>query len=177
LRNAVFALGATFLELVSPVRDDAPAARFLQRRGEDGGYMVMIQVESLAAVRERAAGLGIREVLAIERDEIAEVHLHPADMRGAIVSLSEPRPPDSWCWGGAGWCDRAAAGAVSGVRLALADPDGAEQRWRHLLGGQLPDGLELRPDAGEGGLVQIAVAGTALETPLAVGGVTVIPQP
>src|SRR5947209_3089065 len=33
LRNAVFALGDTFLEVVSPVRSDAAAARQLERRG------------------------------------------------------------------------------------------------------------------------------------------------
>ena len=90
LRNAVFALGDTFLEVVSPIRPDASAARLLERRGGDAGYMLMFQVEDLDAARRRAHEAQVREVLAISLDDIAEVHLHPADMRGAIVSLSRP---------------------------------------------------------------------------------------
>src|SRR5205807_1489711 len=94
LRNAVFALGDTFLEVVSPVREGTAAGRQLERQGGDCGYMIMIQVEDLEACRERAASLGVREVFEVSLADIDEVHLHPADMRGAIVSLSTPRPPD-----------------------------------------------------------------------------------
>ena len=93
LANAVFAIGDTFLEVVSPTQPDASAARHLERRGGDGGYMLMLQVDDLAGARSRAGELGVREVFEVDVDEIAEVHLHPADMRGAIVSLSRPEPP------------------------------------------------------------------------------------
>src|SRR5437763_3304913 len=110
LRNAVFALGDTFLEVVSPVQDDTAAGRLLERRGGDCGYMLMFQVEDLAAARERARAEGIREVFEVSREDMSEVHLHPAGMRGAIVSLSRPEPPESWRWGGAGGPDRGARG-------------------------------------------------------------------
>lgn len=103
LRNAVFALGDTFLEVISPLRPGTAAGRQLDRREGDCGYMVMAQLDDLAGARMRAGGLGIREVFEVELDDIAEVHLHPADIGGAIVSLSEPRPPDSWRWAGPGW--------------------------------------------------------------------------
>src|SRR4051812_7215902 len=54
LRNAVFAIGDTFLEIVSPQREGTSAGRHLDRRGGDGGYMVMFQVEDLRAARNRA---------------------------------------------------------------------------------------------------------------------------
>lgn len=41
LRNAVFALEDTFLEVVSPVRSDTAAGWLLERRGGDCGYMLM----------------------------------------------------------------------------------------------------------------------------------------
>src|SRR5436305_10139821 len=88
LRNAVFALGDTFLEVVSPTGPDTAAGRQLERHGGDCGYMVMFQVDSLPEARERAGALGVREVFEVALDDMAEVHLHPADMRGAIVSLS-----------------------------------------------------------------------------------------
>ncbi len=37
LRNAVFALGDTFLEVVSPVEPDTAAGRLLERHGGDCG--------------------------------------------------------------------------------------------------------------------------------------------
>ena len=43
LENAVFAIGDTFLEVVSPVRDDATAKRWIAKRGGDAGYMVIVQ--------------------------------------------------------------------------------------------------------------------------------------
>jgi hypothetical protein len=62
---------------------------------------------------------GVREVFAVTHEDIAEVHLHPADMRGAIVSLSEPRPPEAWRWGGPDWDRRRVPGNVEAIRVAV----------------------------------------------------------
>src|SRR6201994_1050289 len=59
LRNAVFALGDTFLEVVSPIRADTSAGRLLERRGGDCGYMLMFQIADLAAARGRARRGGV----------------------------------------------------------------------------------------------------------------------
>ena len=114
LRNAVFALGDTFLEVVSPIRPDTAAGRLLDRRGGDCGYMLMFQVSDLDAARERARGQAVREVFEVSLEDVAEVHLHPSDMRGAIVALSATHPPESWRWGGPGWEARAAPGREIG---------------------------------------------------------------
>ena len=135
LRNAVFALGDCFLEVVSPVREGTTAGRLLARRGGDCGYMLMFQVADLPGARARAADAGVREVLQISRPEIAEVHLHPSDMRGAIVSLSAPVPPESWPWGGPGWAERAAPGRIVGATVGVRDPVAVGERWRRVLGG------------------------------------------
>ena len=138
LRNAVFAIGDTFLELVSPVQDGTSAGRLIERRGGDCGYMAMLQVEDLAAARERAARSEIREVFEVEFDDIAEAHLHPADIGGAIVSVSEPRPAPSWSWGGPDWQGRSAPGTVLGLTVAVADADETEGLWREVAGGPIP---------------------------------------
>src|SRR3712207_3757881 len=71
LRNAVMALGDTFVEVVSPVRDDTAAGRHLDRlRADHGGYMVMFQVADLAPARERIARLGIRVVWELELPDV-----------------------------------------------------------------------------------------------------------
>ena len=123
LRNAVFALGDTFLEVISPIAADTSAGRLLDRRGGDCGYMLMFQVDDLAAARSRAAAERVREVFEVSLDDIAEVHLHPADMRAAIVSLSQPQPVGAWRWGGPEWNQRRAPLRLTGATVAVADPD------------------------------------------------------
>ena len=155
LRNAVFALGDTFLEVVSPVRDGTSAGRLIERRGGDCGYMLMFQVTDLAAARARAAARGVREVFEITLDDIDEVHLHPADMHGAIVSLSQPSPPASWRWGGPDWADRAVAGvAVAGATVGVRDPDTVAELWTSILGAP-PPGVTFVDDPDERGLIEV----------------------
>ncbi len=158
LRNAVFALDDTFLEVISPVREDAPAARMLARQGGDCGYMVMFQVRDLAAARKRAAAQSVREVFQVELEDMSEVHLHPADMRGAIVSLSSPRPRQAWRWGGPGWCERSVRSSVVGARIDVADPDAVAARWSEVLGASVGSaGIDLTGEHGASGLVGITI--------------------
>ena len=174
LRNAVFALGDAFLEVVAPVREGTAAGRYLERRGGDGGYMLIFQLADLESARARAAELDIRVVWRIDLPDISGTHLHPADMGGAIVSLDQPRPPDSWRWGGPEWTGRAGAGApgrLGGATVAVGDPAAVAGRWGRVLGvepeeGERPrlalDGgwIAFEPPADERGegLVEIALA-------------------
>jgi Glyoxalase-like domain len=159
LRNAVFALGDTFLEVVSPMREGTSAGRLLERRGEDCGYMLMFQVPDLAAARDRARRAGVREVFEVSLDDIAEVHLHPADMRGAIVSLSQPTPPSSWRWGGPDWQQRSVPHvSVAGAAVALPNVDETKARWTEVLGAP-PPGIDFVEDPDDHGLTEIRIAG------------------
>jgi Glyoxalase-like domain len=155
LRNAVFALGDAFIEVVSPVREGTSAGRLLERRGGDCGYMVMFQVPDVAGARTRAKAAGVREVFEISLDDIEEAHLHPADIGGAIVSLSAPRPAGAWRWGGPGWERRAVAGRITGIVVGVADPGAVRTRWRTIVG-ELPD-VEFVPDDGDRGLIEISL--------------------
>ena len=176
LANAVFAIGDTFLEVVSPIRADTSAGRYLERRRGDGGYMLMFQLDDLAAARHRAAEQGVREVFEVDVEDITEAHLHPAQIGGAIVSISRPEPPESWRWGGAGWRERAVPGAVVGATLSVADPDGMSARWATILGAApAAAGVEFTADPADPGLTEIrlTVAGSAERIEL--GGVTLAP--
>ena len=92
LQNAVFALGDRFLEIVSPVQPDTAAGRYMERHGGDCGYMIMFDLEDLDAARARAQQAGVRTVWQIDLPDISGTHLHPGDMRGAIVSIDSSRP-------------------------------------------------------------------------------------
>jgi hypothetical protein len=155
LSNTVFALGDCFIEIVSPVRADTAAGRYLVRHGGDGGYMVIFDLEDAEGARSRAADLGVRTVWQIALPDISATHLHPADMRGAIVSLDSSQPYGSWRWGGPQWTAQIAQGApghLAGVTIAVADPDAVAARWGDVLGvpvGGGQDGPVLSLDGGE----------------------------
>ncbi|MFL5830523.1 MAG: VOC family protein [Solirubrobacteraceae bacterium] len=164
LRNAVFALGDTFLEVVSPLRSGTSAGRLLERRGGDCGYMLMFQVPDLAAARERARAAGIRAVFEVAVDDMAEVHLHPADMRGAIVSLSQPIPPGAWRWGGPDWPQRTVAHvSVAGATVAVTGAAKVAERWTSILGAP-PPGINFVEDPDDRGLTEIRVAGAQADS-------------
>jgi hypothetical protein len=169
LRNAVFALGDTFLEVVSPLRDGTAAGRLLERRGDDCGYMLMFQVDDLGAARARAAAAGIREVFEVSFDDMNEVHLHPADMRGAIVSLSAPAPPRAWRWAGPDWERRSVAGsAVAGAVVTVRGAAEATARWTEVLGGA-PPGVRFVEDADDHGVTEVVLSGFSARSEFSLG--------
>jgi hypothetical protein len=171
LANTVFALGDCFLEIVSPVQPDTAAGRYLARHGGDGGYMVMFDLEDLDGARARAQASGVRSVWSIDLPDISGTHLHPADMRGAIVSIDGSRPYGSWRWGGPDWTEKVGSGApgtLSGVTIAVSDPQAVAARWAQVLDLQARDGdrpaldledaavrFEHASDASREGLVEI----------------------
>jgi len=157
VENRVFALGDQFLEVLTPVIEGTTAGRRLDRGG-DGGYMVLLQVDDMAAARERAADAGVRVVWSMELPEIASLHLHPADLGGTIVALDRPEPPQSWHWAGPGWTGKAGTGApgrLLGVTLEVGDPEAVARRWAVVLGADPVPGVTFIE--GDGGLVEVAV--------------------
>jgi len=150
LVNAVLPVGDTFLEVVSPTTDEAPAARYRARHGGDGGYMVMVQSDDLAADRARMDTLGVRIVWTGELDDIAGIHLHPKDTGGALLSLDQPVPPESWRWAGRDWRAHVRTDVVkslAAVEIASPHPERLAARWSAVLGRPL-DGEAIALDQG-----------------------------
>jgi len=138
LENAVFPVGETFLEVVSPVRDDATAKRWIDKRGGDAGYMVIFQCDDLAALDrevERARRTGAVVVWEGVQAGARTAHFHPRPL-GAIASLDAMSSWDEWVWAGPGWRDRARTAtvtAITGAELAGPDPEKLAARWGELL--------------------------------------------
>jgi hypothetical protein len=141
LVNGVLAVGDTFLEVVTPVSEDAPARRFLERRGSngeggDGAYMVIIQTDDLASDRRRLEALRARIVWSVDLPDISTIHLHPRDVGGAILSLDEARPAESWRWGGPDWERKTRSDRVSevvAVDFGSPEPEALATRWSKIL--------------------------------------------
>lgn len=136
LCNAVMPLGDTFLEVVSPAQPGTTAERFLDRRGGDGGYMVILQSDNLDADRVRLAKLGVRIVWQMDLPDIRGTHLHPRDLGGAILSLDAAVPATSWRWAGPGWEEAVhtdIVNAITAVEIQATDPAVVAQRWADVL--------------------------------------------
>lgn len=154
LHNSVMAIGDTFLEVVAPKEEGTTAGRLLERRGGDGGYMVIVQVDKLEEIDGNVQELGIRKVWETDTPEAKAFHLHPRDIGAAILSFDEMNPPASWKWAGDGWEERQAKNVseITAVDLQSADPEALALNWSRLFGRPLQaedDRLVMKLDRGE----------------------------
>ena len=162
LRNALMRIGDDFLEVVSPTQTGTTAGRLLERRGGDGGYMVIVQAgsfEELAALRACLPELGVRVVWKNDYPHIAGTHLHPRDVGGTILSIDATDELRSWEWGGPTWADAPTgelATGLAGVTVGANDPAAMCARWAEVLD-QQAEGARINLDGG--GWIQFAPAG------------------
>jgi len=139
LENALLPVGETFLEVISPVEDNTTAERFINRRNGDGGYMVIIQVEDFIKSKNLVESNNIQIVWNSNSPEAKAMHLHPKQMGGAILSLDQMTPTDSWKWAGADWekfVDISVVNSLVGVKIQSSDPDNMKAKWEKVLGVQ-----------------------------------------
>jgi len=151
LRNAVMPLGDGFLEVVSPERLGTTAGRLLERRGGDGGYMVIVQSQAREADRARVGSLGVRIAWETTLEDAATLHLHPRDVGGAILSLDWMDPPEAWRWAGPRWREAVRTDLVrgiAGVEIEARDPAAMARRWGEVLA---------QPVSREEGVEQVAL--------------------
>lgn len=139
LKNGVFPIGETFLEVVSPKQEGTTAARLLEKRGGDGGYMVILQVRDIAAARKRIADAGARVVSETNREggKVCYSHIHPRDIGGAIVSVDYMDPWEHWEWGGPEWRKHLKTDVSTGIvgaEIQAEDPPAMAGRWSEILG-------------------------------------------
>ncbi len=149
LENALLAVGTQFLEVVAPLREGTAAGRFLQRRGGNGGYMVICQVPSLeeqAAVRARAQENGVRVAYESDRGSWNIMQLHPADMGASFFEVDwdeQSDPAGNWQpAGGTEWMEAVnteVVSAIVGVELQSGDPRALAERWSAVAGVPLED--------------------------------------
>lgn len=162
LHNALFAMGGTFLEVVSPTKPDTAAGRYIERRKGDGGYMYIIDCDNLEARREHFKAEGVRLVEDLKSTEWGltgeALHLHPRDTGGCLLSVDRHSPGEemsgSYKWAGPEWQkhDRSKTVAqIVGAAIQSADPADLATRWSHLLQRPLrkgDSGMDIHLDQG-----------------------------
>jgi hypothetical protein len=95
LENALLPVGASFLEIVAPTREDTAAGRFLKRSGGRGGYMAIFDCADPEARRAHAEEIGVRVAHVIRHDDYLGVQLHPRDCRAAMIEINRTRNGDA----------------------------------------------------------------------------------
>ena len=135
LENAVMPLGTDFLEVVSPIEENTTAGRYLQKRGGDGGYMVIIQVDDFDKTKSLVHDNEIEIVWDTDLPEAKAIHLHPKQMGGAIVSLDWMNPKESWKWAGPEWNKYITDDikGIDGVEIQGNNPEEMFNRWKDIL--------------------------------------------
>ncbi len=138
LKNAVWPVGDTFLEVVTPKAPGTTAGRHLEKRGGDGGYMVLVQVDDIAVARSHLQAAGARVIEEVDMPgKVSMSHIHPKDIGGAILSVDQMFPPESWEWGGPDWRANVrteTSVSIVGGELQGDDPADMAARWAKVLG-------------------------------------------
>lgn len=146
LENVLFPLGNQFLEIVAPRRPGTAAGRYLERRGGDGGYMVITQCKDHARFRARAARLGVRIAHEFRLDAFTNMQLHPRDTGGSFLEIDEQlgdgaeAPDGPWAPAGSHPVDDARSQRVTAIAAAeiqADDPHAVAARWSALTGAAL----------------------------------------
>lgn len=135
LHNAVLVVGDQLLEVVSPVAESTTAGRLLDKRGGDGGYMAIFEVDDLDERERHLRAHGVRVVWQIDLPDIRARHLHPRDVGGALVSIDQPVPNGAWRWAGPNWVPHTHTSVVTGIAgvvIAATDPAAMRTRWSEL---------------------------------------------
>lgn len=142
LVNALYPIGDKLLEVVCPTQDGTTAGRLLEKRGGDGGYMVIFQVDDLDEMRRRLAAAEARIVFEAVDEGVTGLHIHPRDVGGAIVSVDQTDDWAAWPWAGPTWQSNVRTDVVTdivAVEIEAEDPSAMAERWNAVLGGDLDD--------------------------------------
>ncbi|MBT3535688.1 MAG: hypothetical protein HN478_17540 [Rhodospirillaceae bacterium] len=140
LENALLPVGTNFLEVVAPTESGTAGGRYLDRRGGDGGYMVILQCDNVEDRRARMPSLDVRVANALNYGDFTGLQLHPRDTGGCMLETDQTSgdqaPDGPWHPAGDSWqsavqTDRTAA--MVAAELQSPDPDALAARWGEIL--------------------------------------------
>ena len=155
LENALFPIGNQLLEVVTPVKEGTAGGRYLDRRGGDGGYMVITQCDDHAPRRSRVEELGIRIAHQFDNEHFLNMQLHPKDTGATFFEIDEQLGEGAQDidgpWGPAGpdWQRAKNTDRVDGIlaaELQCDDPESVAKKWSDIAEIPLDEELNLELD-------------------------------
>jgi len=138
LENALFPIGNQLLEVVAPVKEDTAGGRYLDRRGGDGGYMVITQCDNHAPRRARVDELGIRIAHQFDNEQFLNMQLHPKDTGATFFEIDEQLGEGAhevdgpWAPAGPDWQRAKNTNRVNGIlaaELQCDEPVAVAKKW------------------------------------------------
>ena len=145
LRNAMYPVGDSFIELVQGLHPDAAAARFVARAGAArGAYMAIFNASDAEQRAQQLKRLGLTVALEIRQDDFYCIQIHPRSSRACMLEIDcTPGEADLhgtyFAAGGSGWqsavCTEEAL-ALPQVGFVSAAPESLAKHWATML--QLP---------------------------------------
>lgn len=140
LHNALMPFGRQFIEVVAPTQPGTTAGRYLERRGGDGGYMVILDSESLPRWRSHVAQVSVRVAAPLALGDYEGLQLHPRDTGGPLLEINTTlggASLDGPYWpAGPHWQQHVATARVAGLAGAVlqsAEPERLARRWADIL--------------------------------------------
>jgi len=168
LENALLPIGNQFVEVVAPIQSNTAGGRYLERRGGDGGYMVITQCDDHGPRRRRVEELGIRIVTQFTTEHFRNMQLHPKDTGGSFFEIDQQLGAGGWDvdgpWepaGGGGWKGAQRLDRVTAIRAAeiqSPDPASTAARWSEIA--EIP--LEKGPASVSGAVPVLPFDGAAV---------------
>jgi len=139
LENALLPIGRDFLEVVAPVEQNTAAGRYLERRGGDGGYIVILQSNDAGRRNERYPSLNVRIANHMDYGDFLGNQLHPKDTGGCMLEVDRQAGDvvdGDWHPAGSDWerhvrTNRTAA--MTGCTLQGQAPEALAKRWADIL--------------------------------------------
>ncbi len=143
LKNTLWPIGNQFLEVVTPIAAGTAGGRYIERRGGDGGYMFITQVDDVERRRARAEELGIRVAFNLSHPEQGHdgIQLHPGDTGGTFFEMDQMTMDGGdevggpWTPAGKNWEPYVRTDYVSGISAAeiqSPEPGPLAKRWADM---------------------------------------------
>lgn len=140
LENALLPVGSQFLEIVAPTQEGTAGGRYLDRRGGDGGYMVINQCDNHGPRKSRVIALGIRTVFSYDRPGHSVMQLHPKDTGGSFLEIDWAAggddPAGPWPPAGENWQPGVRTDVVTAITAAEIQgpkPHVTAKRWSEIV--------------------------------------------
>lgn len=147
LTNSLLPIGNQFLEIVVPIKEGTAGGRYLDRRGGDGGYMVITQCADMAERDARIAELDVPIAYKMDYGDFKGIQLHPKYTGGAFFEIDWNEggedPDGPWHPAGPDWQHSRRTEVVSAItaaELQSPDPIPLAERWSTIAGLDLKDG-------------------------------------
>ena len=171
LENALFPIGNQLLEVVAPVEENTAGGRYLDRRGGDGGYMVITQCDEHAPRKARVEELGVRIAHQFDNEHFLNMQLHPKDTGATFFEIDEQLGEGAhdldgpWTPAGPDWQRAKNTELVDKIRAAelqCDNPEDVANRWSDIA--EIPLANELTMELDNASLRSVSYTHLTLPT-------------